>query len=104
MCISDFTPLGAATSVSATASSVAGALTWPAGANALHIVNTSATLYVSTAWATSSASATLGSTGVTLPPMGHIVVPLGNSAIASVAAIGSGAGPTPVVFTPGRVG
>lgn len=95
-----FSPLGTAVSVSATASSVAGAITMPSRANALHIANTSATLYVSVATAVSAASATLGA-NLTIPPMGHIVVDASDK-IGSVAAIGSGAGPTAVVFTPGR--
>lgn len=98
----NFTPTGASTVVSATASNVAGAFTMPPGANAIHIANTSATLYVSVAMAASSASTTLGGS-LTLPPMGQIVVPI-NPQIASVSAIGSAAGPTAVVFTPGRVG
>lgn len=97
-----FSPMGAGVSVSATGSSVAGAITVPSGANAVHVANTSATLYVSVALAVSSATATLGES-VTLPPMGHIVLGV-HPAIASVAAIGSAAGPTAVVFTPGRVG
>lgn len=96
-----FSPMGAAVSVSATGSSVAGALTMPSGATSVHIANTSATLYVSVALAVTGATATLGQ-NLTLPPMGHIIVDA-NSTIASVAAIGSAAGPTAVVFTPGRV-
>lgn len=102
MAMDYFTPMGAATSVAATGSSVAGAFTMPNGANCIHIANTSATLYVSVATAAAGASATLGGS-LTLPPMGHIVV-AANPQIASVAAIGSAAGPTAVVFTPGRAG
>jgi hypothetical protein len=100
--MSYFSATGTATSVAATASSVSGVFTLPSGSNAIHIANTSASLYVSVALAASAASATLGG-GLTLPPLGHIVVHA-NPTVASVAAIGSGAGPTPVVFTPGRVG
>lgn len=95
-----FSPLGAATVVSATDSNVAGAFTAPSGTTAVHIANTSATLYVSVALAASGASTTLGGS-LTLPPMGHIVIGC-NEKIASVSAIGSAAGPTAVVFTPGR--
>ncbi len=94
-----FTPTGASTVVAATASNVAGAFTMPAGANAIHIANTSATLHVSVAMAVSGATTTLGGS-LTLPPMSYIIVDA-NPQIASVSAIGSGAGPTNVVFTPG---
>ncbi len=97
-----FTPMGASTSVSATGSNVAGAFTMPSGANCIHIANTSATLYVSVAMAASGATTTLGGS-LTIPPMCDIIV-AANPQIASVSAIGSGAGPTAVVFTPGRTG
>jgi hypothetical protein len=100
--MNEFSPMGAATVVAATASNVAGAFTMPAGATCIHIANTSATLYVSVAMATSSASTTLGGS-LSLPPMSQIVV-AANPKVASVSAIGSGAGPTAVVFTPGRCG
>jgi hypothetical protein len=100
-----FAPLSGSNSVSvsATASSVAGSLplaTGSAGATQLLITNTSATLYVSVAFAASGASATLNS-GVTLAPYGMKVVtpPIGTL---SVAAIGSGAGPTVVTFVLGE--
>jgi len=99
--MTSFSPMGTAVSVSATGSSVGGAMTWPAGANALHIANTSATLYVSVATdVDGTATATLGA-NLTLPPMGHIVI-AANPSTNAVAAIGSAAGPTAVVFTPGR--
>jgi len=100
--LSDFTPTGTATVVAATASNVAGSFTMPTGSNAIHIANTSATLYVSVAMAVSSATTTLGAS-LSLPPMSHITV-AASPLIASVSAIGSGAGPTAVVFTPGRLG
>lgn len=98
---SDFTPVGASVSVAAGAGSVAGAITMTTPANGLHIANTSATLYVTLAFATSGAVATLG-TGICVPPLGQLVIAV-NPQIASVAAIGSGAGPTAVVFTPIRL-
>ena len=97
-----FSPMGAATVVAATGSNVAGAFTVPPNATAVHIANTSATLHVSVALAESGATTTLGGS-LTLPPMGHIVIGL-NPRVASVSAIGSAAGPTNVVFTPGRFG
>lgn len=97
-----FTPLPGAKSIAATASSVSGAITMPALANALHIANTSATLYVTAAWAVGAPTATLGGDGITIPPLGQVLVET-NSTITHVAAIGSAAGPTAVVFTPARV-
>lgn len=87
-------------SVAATASNVQGSIVMPTGANGLHIANTSATLYVSVAYGTSAQTTVLG-TFPTIPPMGQLVVDT-NPNISSVAAIGSGAGPTAVVFTPVR--
>lgn len=97
-----FTPMGTSTVVAATASNVAGAFTMPSAANSIHIANTSATLYVSVAMAVSGATTTLGAS-LSLPPMCDIIVGA-NPQVASVSAIGSGAGPTAVVFTPGRTG
>lgn len=88
-------------SVAATASNVQGTLTMPKGYNALHIANTSATLYVSVRWGTAAQTCTLGSS-LTLPPLGQVVVEA-NELITDVAAIGSAAGPTAVVFTPCRL-
>ncbi len=96
-----FTPLPGATSVSATASSVAGTITMPSLANALHIANTSATQSAEALINGFSASATLGA-GLTIPPMSQVLVEANNT-ITHLAAIGSGAGPTAVVFTPARV-
>lgn len=89
---------GSSVSVAATASNVQGSITMPAGYNGLHIANTSATLYVSVRWGAAAQTATLGSS-LTIPPMGHAVVEANDTA-SDVAAIGSGAGPTAVVFTP----
>ena len=98
----DFTPVGTAVSVAATGSSVAGAITMPVPANGLHIANTSTTLYTTVAFASAGAVATLG-TGLTIPALGQVIIAV-NPQTASVAAIGSGAGPTAVVFTPIRLG
>lgn len=89
---------GSSVSVAATASNVQGVITMPVGANGLHIANTSATLYVTVAVGTSAQTAVLGAS-LTLPPMGHIVLDV-NKLVSNVAAIGSAAGPTAVVFTP----
>lgn len=97
-----FSPMTGSVSVSATASNVAGAITMPALANALYVVNTSTTVYVSIAYAASSASTTLGG-GPTIPPGGAVLIEVPPGVIGSVSAIGSAAGPTAVVFTPARV-
>jgi len=97
-----FSPMAGSVSVSATASNVAAAITMPAIANALYVANTSATLYVSIAYATAGATTTLGG-GVTIPPMTAILIEIPPGQIASVSAIGSAAGPTAVVFTPAYV-
>lgn len=97
-----FTPMAGAKVVSATGSNVQGTITMPPGANGLHIANTSATLYVTAKWGPSAQTATLGGDGITLPPMGQVLVEA-NDAIGHIAAIGSAAGPTAVVFTPARV-
>ena len=47
-------------------------------------------------------TATLGGDGVTIPPMSQVLVET-NNMITHLAAIGSAAGPTAVVFTPARV-
>jgi len=100
--MTDFSPMGTSVSVSATGSSVSGAITMPSGSNAMHIANTSATLYVTVGADVDGAlTLTLG-TSLTLPPMSQIVIPA-NPLINIVAAIGSAAGPTAVVFTPGRI-
>ena len=98
-----FAPMTGATSISATASSVAGTITMPEVANALHIANTSATLYVTAKWGVGAQTATLGGDGVTIPPMSQVLVEVPRNTITHLAAIGSGAGPTAVVFTPARV-
>lgn len=92
-------PIGASTSVAATASSAGGTITM-GSMNALHIANTSATLYVSVRWGVGAQTAVLGS-DPTIPPMGQLLIDV-PAATTHVAAIGSGAGPTPVVFTPCR--
>lgn len=98
-----FAPHPGAVSVAATASSVSSAITMQATSNALHIANTSATLYVTIAIGVGDApTAVLGGDRITIPPLGALVIEA-NPATTHVAAIGSGAGPTAVVFTPGRV-
>lgn len=92
---------GSSTSVGATASNVQGTITMPDGYDGLHIANTSATLYVSVRYGPSAQTATLGSS-LTIPPMSYVVVEA-NDQIGHLAAIGSGAGPTPVVFTPVKI-
>jgi hypothetical protein len=99
-----FAPMGTSVNVAATASSVGGSIVLPSTANALYICNTSATLYVTAAWGSSAPTAILGggATQVSLPPLGSVLVEA-NPTVAFVAAIGSGAGPTTVCFTPCRV-
>jgi hypothetical protein len=92
---------GTSVSVSATASSVSGTIDCT-GCDAVHVANTSATLYVSVQLGVGSATAVLGS-DFTLPPMGWAVLGA-NAQITKVAAIGSAAGPTAVVFTPVKRG
>jgi len=89
---------GSSVSVAATAASIAGVITMPAGANGLHIANTSTTLYVTVRWSVGATAAVLG-TSPTIPPNGQLVVDT-NDKITDVAAIGSAAGPTAVIFTP----
>ncbi len=99
-----FTPLGhgSSTSVAATDSAVGGTITCPAGTNALHIANTSATLYVSCRWGVGAQTGVTLGDSFTLPPKGHRIVDVNGNTVTHVAAIGSAAGPTAVVFTPGR--
>lgn len=92
---------GSGASVSATASSVGAALDCT-GCDALHIVNTSATLYVAARWGVGAQTAVLA-TDIAIPPQSQVVVGI-NPAVTHVAAIGSGAGPTVVRFTPVRRG
>ncbi len=89
---------GSSVSVAATASNVQESIVMPSVFDALHIANTSATLYVSVRWGASAQTATLGSS-LTIPPMSHVTIEANNK-VTDVAAIGSGAGPTAVVFTP----
>ena len=91
---------GRSISVAATASSVGSTSLNMADANSLHIANTSATLYACVRWGTGAQTAVLGQ-DLTIPPMGQVIVGAGPQ-ITGVAAIGSGAGPTAVVFTPCR--
>lgn len=88
---------GAGISVAATASSVSGAITMT-GCDAIHVVNTSTTLYVAIAQGVGAPTVTLAG-GLAIPPMGSVVI-ASNEAVTHVAAIGSGAGPTAVRFTP----
>lgn len=87
--------------VSATASSVSGAITCT-DCDALYIVNTSATLHVSVAWGVGAPTATLAG-DIGIAPLGSLVVAI-NPQITHVAAIGSAAGPTAVRFTPVKRG
>ena len=94
---------GASDSVAATASSIQGTITMAKGLDGLHIANTSATLYVPIRVGTSAQTAILGDS-LTIPPLGQVLVETPrDTQIAHVAAIGSAAGPTAVVFTPVRL-
>lgn len=88
---------GSSITVSATGSSVSGAITCT-DCVALHIVNTSATLHVAAAWGVGAPTASL-TADIGIPPMGQVVVAI-NPQVTHVAAIGSAAGPTAVRFTP----
>ena len=88
---------GTSVSVAATASSVGGTIDCT-GCDKIHVANTSATLYVSICVGVGAQTAVLG-THLTIPPMGQVVIGA-NALVTGVAAIGSGAGPTAVVFTP----
>lgn len=90
---------GTAVSCAATASSVGSAITM-GEANGLHVANTSATLYVCVRYGVGTQTAVLG-TDLAIPPMSAVVIDA-PSKTTHVAAIGSGAGPTAVVFTPVR--
>jgi hypothetical protein len=94
---------GTAKSISATGSSVSSAITIETSYDALHVANTSATLYVSIALGKGSAPTAVLGTYLTIPPMGQVLVSA-NSLVTHVAAIGSAAGPTAVVFTPVTTG
>lgn len=91
------TVAGKSKAVSATGSSVGTTIDMDR-ASGLHIVNTSTTLYVCVRFGTSSQTAVLDQ-DLAIPPQGQVVVGA-NEGITHVAAIGSGAGPTKVVFTP----
>lgn len=88
---------GSGITVAATASSVSGAITMT-GCDAIWVVNTSTTLYVSISMGVGAPTATLAA-GLTIPP-GTGVLVAANEIVTHVAAIGSGAGPTAVNFMP----
>jgi hypothetical protein len=68
------------------------------GADAIHVVNTSTTLYVTVEAGSGAQTATLNQS-VIVPPMGQIFIEA-NDKFDTVAAIASGAGPTIVGFAP----
>lgn len=88
---------GSGITVAATGSSVSGAITMT-GCDAIWVVNTSTTLYVSVAQGVGAPTATLAG-DLTIPPATGVLI-ASNEAITHVAAIGSGAGPTAVNFMP----
>lgn len=92
---------GTGITVAATGSSVSGAITMT-GCDAIFVTNTSATLHVSVAIGVAAPTATLAG-DLCIPPMSSVLV-AANEAIANVAAIGSAAGPTAVMFMPIRRG
>jgi hypothetical protein len=92
---------GTSTTVAATAASVDESITCT-DCDALYISNTSATLNVGVRWGVGAQTAVLA-TDLNIPPMGQVLVGI-NATVDTVAAIGSGAGPTNVVFTPVRRG
>ena len=92
---------GTGISVAATGSSVSGAITMT-GCDAVLVVNTSTTLYVAVALGVGAPTATLAG-DIPIAPLGSVLI-AANETITHVAAIGSGAGPTPVRFMPVRRG
>lgn len=92
---------GNSTNVAATGSSVAGTLTPTVGMNACHVSNSSATLTVGVRIGVGAQTAVL-TTDINIPPMSQVVLAM-SPLDTGCAAIGSGAGPTAVVFTPCRV-
>lgn len=96
--ISVLSPIaGRSISVSATGSNVQGTIDCT-GCDKIHVVNTSATLYVSVRVGAGAQTAVLAD-DITIPPLGQIVLAC-NALTTGVAAIGSAAGPTVVKFTP----
>lgn len=89
---------GAGVTVAATGSSVSGSITMGENDNAIYITNTSTTLHVAVRIGTSAPTAVL-TTDPVIPPNGTLLL-AANNLISSVAAIGSGAGPTNVTFGP----
>lgn len=87
--------------VSATASSVGGTVDCT-GCDAIYVTNTSVTLYVAVRAGVGAQTAVL-TTDILIPPQGSILLPA-NDTTTGVAAIGSGAGPTVVGFSPIRRG
>ena len=92
---------GSGISVAATGSSVSGAITMT-GCDAIWVVNTSTTLYVSVSFGVGAPTATLAD-GFPLAPMQGALI-AASEQTTHVAAIGSGAGPTAVRFMPIRRG
>jgi hypothetical protein len=92
---------GTGITVAATGSSVSGAITMT-GCDAIFVTNTSTTLHVSVAQGVGAPTATLAG-DLCIPP-GSSVLIASNATITHVAAIGSAAGPTAVMFMPIRRG
>ena len=92
---------GTSVVVSATAASVGTTISCE-GCDAILVTNTSTTLYVAVRRGTGAQTAVL-TTDAIIPPFGQIVMSV-NDRVDNVAAIGSGAGPTIVGFTPIRRG
>lgn len=92
---------GQSTNVAATGSSVAGTIVMSAGMNAMHIANTSATLSCAARIGVGAQTAVL-TTDIMIPPMSYVVI-AASPLTTGAAAICTGAGPTPVMFTPARV-
>ncbi|MBM3273542.1 MAG: hypothetical protein FJZ00_00205 [Candidatus Sericytochromatia bacterium] len=95
MSILSYTP-GTAVVVNATGSSQPGTIAM-ADNDGMHIANTSTTLYVQVRWGVGNQTAVTTDLGI--PPMSQVLV-RANKTITGVAAIGSAAGPTAVIFTP----
>lgn len=88
---------GSGITVAATGSSVSGAISMT-GCDAIFVTNTSTSLHVSVAIGVGAPTATLAG-DLCIPPATSVLIAAGEQ-ITHVAAIGSGAGPTAVMFMP----
>jgi len=95
-------PLPGTVAVAATNSSVNAAITMPETANGLYVVNTGSVRATIALGYGAAPTASLGTSGPTLPPGTALLVET-NNRLTHVAAIAASAGPHTVVFTPVRL-